>query len=433
MAMGLITGIQPETLAQANPAASMFAQGEQAIGQGINNELLQNQIPLAQAQTASAYAMLPYIPYKAMGEYYGGLGKFLATNPALSFIKAASNDPQMQAQIANNPQLAGYLNNAINTVGYMGGGGYLSGMFPGIYPAQGNPAMGNQIPGQMPMGGQQPQAQSAPMQSPDNSANRALLLDTANQLGITPQQQQPAPQGSAQGQQAVANALGINPQQLPNVPTSQLLPPDVATTQSVSGSLAAQKTYTPQQIQQIAYDNSATNMFNRYVQSLPAISSFSGLQGQLEYKRQQALDAAGKPTSPQYQAYKQYQESAQLMANDIRRTFGEHATNSQQESLNELIDPVKYNLSPRTTLGMAQSLINAMHDNTKAITQPISMNIAQAQNQPAINVPGAPATAANPTIQIPNFPNKQAFLKWFNAQNSTVQQAVRAQLATGGK
>jgi len=438
MAIGLSTSIAPETFAQANPALTGFAAGQGLIGTGIQNELMQNQIPQMQAQTGltqaqipltnmqtlTAQAMLPYVGYQAMGQYYGGLGRMLAANPSLALLNAAGKDPQLQAMIAANPQLAQQVQNAALNVGYMGGSNYLSNILgipmPGQQPQQG----GQQVP-QIGQGAQTPFTTSGNVNVPPGTIPGAAA-------GTYPNNMAPPQSPQSQATQAAFGGSLMGGAPTATQPGSPYLPPAVpnqnnSNIQDVSQNILDNNMYSPQQKQQIAFENSANNMFNQLKPTLPSVASYSGLKGQATLAADKASAALGLPTSPAYQNYLNYQTAALPLKADLSRALGERSTDASAEALNELVDPIKYNLTPKQVLGKWQQLMDTMHQNTLAITQPISTNLNQAVNTPTIKVPGAPQNAPT-SISIPKFQNKQQFQSWYSNLGDDQKQLVKQQL-----
>jgi hypothetical protein len=99
----------------------------QAVAQGIQNQLRQQQIQqtqiqnqylpqMSQADIALKQAQASMLPYQAMGQYYGGLGRYNANSPQMQAIKAfTSLTPAEKAQMEqNNPALYNVINSMIN-------------------------------------------------------------------------------------------------------------------------------------------------------------------------------------------------------------------------------------------------------------------------------------------------------------------------------
>jgi hypothetical protein len=114
--------------------ASAFNEGMQSAGgmvaQAIQNQLRQQQIQQAQIQNqylpqqlqsdiAFKQAQTNMLPLQAMGQYYGGLGRFNAYNPQMQLTRMLQTlPPAMKAQVlAQHPEYASILNNQFSVAG----------------------------------------------------------------------------------------------------------------------------------------------------------------------------------------------------------------------------------------------------------------------------------------------------------------------------
>lgn len=391
--------IDAETFAQANPFLTGWEQGQQITSQDIANRVAGSVAPYAgptaAVDLATKQAMLPYIGMQQIGQYYGGLGRYLAGAPMYKLIGMGQN-PDFQAAMANNPQLASEYSNAVNMAGALGGG---MGMFPGM---QGMP------PGMQSSSMPQPQSQSMPNSNIANNSNIPIPrnLQQAQQMGydiskIMPNIPQPQTPQSAQDQQYFQQAaMNGNPptqqQNSPYIPVPNPYENDAQTqaiiTQNAQNLIS--KNISPAQQQQITYTVSADKQLRQIENSIPAVASYSGIKGHAQLLEDKANAAAGRPTSPNYQPYLNYMAATHGISTDIRRAFGEHGTNALVENAADLINPISLTETPAQSLGKLQQVIDSFHQNTKAITQPIANLYSQAVNTPTQQLPGAPQNQA---------------------------------------
>ena len=404
--MGL-ENFQPETFAQANPFLTGMSamQGMQTsqlqnVAQKYQNEMLQQQvpyagpmaqaqvgltqaqIPLTQAQAGLTQAQIPYAGYQALGSLYGGLGRMMMSNQALAFINAVGKNPQMQAVMQNNPEMQQAYENAVQESAYISNGyGNMLNNVPGI-------GGGNVM---NPTGVQQPNGM---VQAPQGTPLP----------GMKPGQNYPAvsaPPQSPQSAQAQTNFQNMQPGQAP--PVASVLPSnayaqqnpqqnasDINALHTQLNSSLMNSNYTPKQQQQLIYENAAMIQFKKLLPTLPGVASYSGAQGALQLAKDRLTSFFGGTPSPQYQSYKNYQTAMGPLAADIGRALGHNSTNEQNEAMNELLNPVEYDVTPKQALSQLQQLMDSVHQNTMAIVQPKAANLAEAANSQPLQVPGAP-------------------------------------------
>lgn len=391
---------QAQNAQQITQADLALKQAQTPYTQAQTQGILQGQIPLQQAQAGLARAQTPYAGYQAMGSYYGGLGRYMAYSPSSQIMRYANN-PLFQSLIANDPQKAQQLT--------------------AIYESNLNQGAGN--PGMQPLG--------LPGQSMNSQSS-----EPANPQAQVPQPSSAQAPQSAQPQMPNAAA----PQQQQSAPTIQTSNPDADAVQQTAQSLTMSRMYTPAQVQQITYDASAQNMIQQAAPELQSVAKFSGAAGAVRLKQEQLNASLGQPTSQDYQNYLDFTRSQMpLIANEIRRAFGGQATNEENKTMIDLVNPISWDKSTPNALNRFQALVNAMHANTKAITQPKFKNLQQMANSQPIQIPGAtnytPTGATNSSQQssgtnltIPKFNSKQEFQSWFSVLAPDQKTQVRAQL-----
>lgn len=340
-------------------------------------DIMQGKIPLEQAQAGLTTAQIPYVPQEAMGKYYMGLGRVMQYSPT-SMLLRSQNNPLFQSAIANNPQLAANLGGAYTAL--------LNNQNPSLTAMGINlnqpGGIGSQLPAPQGQPNTQTQAQ-AQIQSQNNNSVLPYSIQTLAQMN---QNQQP--QGSQMG--IPQNSAISPPVSGVNTPFGPANPIDAANIQTQAQNLLMSKNYTPQQAQQMIYDNSAQNMIRQLTPDMQSISSFSGLSGMANLKQQQLLASINSPTSPDYQKYINFSRvQAPLLVNEIRRAFGGQATDSERETMDRLIQPNEWDKNPQIMLNQLQSLVGTLHANSMAITQTKAQNLNQASNPQPINIPGA--------------------------------------------
>lgn len=365
----------PETFAQANPFLSGFNAGQATINKGLINQgqqymnqmnaakaqyampeaqqqllkdQLSNQILQPQAQYAPQMTLADLALKQAMPGYYGAMGQ-----------EALSKIPLNQAQ-------ANMANAQIPYLPYQMMGKYYQGL--GQYMAHGPASLAVRMQNN-------PAFQNYVANNPQAQANYAGLMGSAlgNQISVPGLPGMPP--------------MKINASQNPNqniqngVPSAYgaVNPSDINSVNNAVQNSYIKSAFTPQQLQQITYENSADNMFNDVAHDFPAITKFAGLAGHAGMTASKYGSAFGLQTDPDYTKFIDFtQTKAPLISNEIRRAFGSQATDTQTEELNKLVNPVYWDKSPQIALSQLQSLYGALKANSRAITQPKNVNLAQA-------------------------------------------------------
>ncbi len=356
---------------QASSRGLMGAQAGLAGAQAQG--IYQGQIPYQQAQAAMTQAQIPYVPEISMGKYYQGLGRVMQYSPTAMLMRA-QNNPMMQSIVANNPHLAANLT-GVNTA-------LLNGQNPSLN------AMGINVFGQGGIGSQLPPPQKQVQQVLQNQPQQQGLGAQGIPYALPSQVQNMAQQmgGYPSPQQNInsQNVSGVN------TPFGPVNPLDAANLQSQAQNALVSKNYTPQQAQQMVYDNSAQNMLTQLTPDMQSLSTFSGIGGMASLKDQQVRASMNLPTSPNYQKYINFSRvQAPLLVNEIRRAFGGQATDSERETMDRLIQPDEWDKNPTLMINQLQSLVSTLHANSAAITQNRAQNLNQASNPAQIQIPGA--------------------------------------------
>ncbi len=339
-------------------------------------------IPLEQAQAGLTQAQIPYVPMTSMGKYYQGLGRVMQYSPTAMLLRSQDN-PMFQSTIAGNPQLAANLGGAYTAL--------LNNQNPSLTAMGiniGAPGgIGSQLPAPQAAQSQyQPQAQAQPQPqigSPMPGGNGGIPYSPQflSQMGQQSQaNQQPQAQTTTMG----------NPIGGVNTPFGPANPVDAANIQTQAQNLLVSKNFTPQQAQQMIYENSAQNMFAQVQPDMQAIASFSGVAGLASLKKQQLNASLNMSTSQDYNKYLNFTRAqAPLIVNEMRRAFGGQATDSERETMDKLVMPNEWDKNPQLMMNQFQTLMNTLHANSQAITQTKAQTLNQAQTSQPFQVPGA--------------------------------------------
>lgn len=368
---------QPETFAQANPFLTGFGAGQQLINQGLLNQGQQykNQVAAAQAKYANPEAqqqllkdqlnnqiLQPQAQYapqmtladlalkQAMPGYYGAMGQ-----------EAMSKIPLNQAQ-------ANMANAQIPYLPYQMMGKYYQGL--GQYMAHGPQSLAVRMQNN-------PAFQNYVSNNPQAQANYAGLMQSVlNNQVTTPNLPGMAPNilNASQNQQQA-------PMQQNTIPSAygMVNPSDINSITNATQNAFMKTAYTPQQQQQMTYENSAENMLGQIAPDLPDITKYAGLAGHAGLTADKYASAFGLKTDPSYSKFVNFsQTQAPVIANELRRALGGQATDSEREIMDNLANPVYWNKSPQIAMNQMQSLFNTLRSNAQAITQPKNANLAQA-------------------------------------------------------
>lgn len=285
---------------------------------GLTNEQAKYYGPEAtskiQLQSADAQAA----PFKAMGEYYSGIGK-LRGNSSSAQASRLLNNPQMQALIQNNPevgkQVSILLGNIVNSANSAGASGP-------VPLQQNNGAVGKPV-----------QGNPYPNQSNGLTVSPTDILKLANAgIGVP---------GGAQNS-------GFTP-----------TPDDVAKVQRAAGDALIARTETAAQKNQKLYANTLDQIFDAAQPTIPSVVKYSGILGQLKGNAESAESQLRK-SSPQ--DFKNYQDFTTIyaphIANEIRRALGGQATDNEQKLMSTVANPVSWQKSPEVALQNWNTLLD---------------------------------------------------------------------------
>jgi hypothetical protein len=226
---------------------------------------------------------------------------------------------------------------------------------------------------------------------------------------------------------------GVNAQSLsqinPNMGNGQAVnvtPDQIKNYQDTAGSQAQlSSTQAPIQ-QQRVFSNSFDNIYqNQLAPLLPSVTKFAGLGGRTELEAEKLKTGLGFNPSQDYQNYNTFVEGAsKLASNEMRRALGGNATDSQIAEMQQLADPAFWFENPKLALQRWNSLIASKYQNDRAIFNSPNQNYQQGMQQ----IQRGPTTVPNAASGLPKFNNKQEFQSWYSKLPVDQQRQVRQQL-----
>lgn len=141
----------------------------------------------------------------------------------------------------------------------------------------------------------------------------------------------------------------------------------------------------PTQIQnQRYYAITARNIYNNGLKYLPDASTFSGFNGSLD-RFMQGLQSGTGANMPQYENWLKFRQNAKVLANETRRMLGGQATDQEAKTLDALVNPSSYNISPQQFVALYQSLPQIMDSTDKSLMMSPSQVGNQLKNNTSIS------------------------------------------------
>ena len=166
-----------------------------------------------------------------------------------------------------------------------------------------------------------------------------VVLDSGGKLAEEiPQQQIPSISP------ALSNIPAGSTQQ--QAPSSSSTPPLTAPemTGLLTGS-AIKKAGTTQLLNRIHFMTLADNTFNNLLPDVPAMESYTGVEGRSRLAADKAQAAIGE-SSPKYQAYIRYKTNAAFLATQLRTAYGDSVQEEAAKKLTELTNPSAWDKDP---------------------------------------------------------------------------------------
>lgn len=396
---------QPLSFQQAAPFVSGMQAGNNIIGQGLQNQLAQLQLPYAgqmaqaqlaaqqqqapylQSQTALNQATLPLLGYKFRAPFISAMSG--QTRNAIlnnNSIIASSRTPEGQQRMAIDPVYRQQVMMAQNNAAALASSQYGMTQFPGI---------NSPIPGTQSQFAPQSQQQNGTM-NPQGVPSSAPNLNQ-QQLPLSQSQTQRLQQLFPQnGQPPTFNqALGANSSQQ-NAQNSNAL-------QQVSALQAQKGTTDPVARQKNLF---AANIEKTLGMVNPQdLTQYAGISGQGELTGQKLLAGLNKE-SPAYDNYLKSSQAADLLAHQVRQFYGDSIQPSMMENLQKLTDPSEWSNNPK----LATQLFNQ----TKTILQNEMGTYRQAMQSTA---PYRTQTPQNNASAQPNAQQQGSISKALNGRN----------------
>jgi len=271
-------------------------------------ELLGKQVqwydPKVQSELAATSEKMQWLPYQALGQYAGGLGKYgmsqyYQSNP-MSLMRALQS-PELESLYQTNPKFA---SDVANT---------LAGVASNASNAYGG---GSRQPATLP------------------TLQQALS-------GIQ------APQQQMQMQQ-----------QAPQQTQGMFSPQDIAASQAITGDILTRKSTPAAIMTQQYYGNVLDNLFAEGDKLMPSVVQYAGVAGKGK-KGADALKSAFGENSPEYTDYMNFTHYvAPSTANEMRRTLGGQATDTEIELMSNLADPTYWDSNPELAMKQWNYLTN---------------------------------------------------------------------------
>ena len=342
---------------------------------GLINQQSKYYGPKTMAEIGEANARTSTMPYTALGQYYGGLGKVGMANyynAPSTRLSRLLNTPEMLSLIQTNPQVAeavlGGLASTVDTAGGMGqGGGSQS-----TLPAGGNAF--EQVRSLFPTASQIPGSTLSP----------AASLPQGMQM----------PQQQPQAQQITAQQPSTQP---PNRQPIKVTPQDISAVQKNVADVLEKKTTTANILNQRQYAVILDGLFSSADGLMPSVVQYSGIVGKGK-KGIDALKSAFGDTSQEYQDYLLFtRTTAPNLSNEMRRVLGGQATDYEGKVMKNLSDPNYWDSNPQQAMKQYQYLKSVYQ--TK-VGPALAMHPSEALEQ--INL--AAATYGQPTTQQNNDP-----------------------------
>lgn len=260
--------------------------------------------PKMQAELGAQAEKMQWLPYQALGQYASGLGKYGMSqyyqNNPMALMRALQS-PELESLYQTNPQFAASVANTLGGVANRAASAYGGG------------------------------------------AQQPMALPTLQQAmsGTPSQQQQQMPQGQAQQQ-----------------PKAMFTPQDIAASQAITGDILTRKSTPAAIMTQQYYGNVLDNLFAEGDKLMPSVVQYAGVAGKGK-KGADALKSAFGENSKEYTDYMNFTHYvAPSTANEMRRTLGGQATDTEMHLMSNLADPTYWDSNPELAMKQWNYLTN---------------------------------------------------------------------------
>lgn len=165
--------------------------------------------------------------------------------------------------------------------------------------------------------------------------------------------------------------------------------------QQTAQNAALKETTTNQIANQRQYSQILGNLMNQAQPLIPSVAKYAGAQGQAQLVADRVAASSGS-VNPDYQNYLTFTRAyAPNIANEMRRTLGGQATDSERKVMDSLTNPAYWDSNPQIAMQQFSSLQNMYKT---AVNPALAQSLSQVQN----NLQSDSKTpATNPGISAP--------------------------------
>lgn len=212
-----------------------------------------------------------------------------------------------------------------------------------------------------------------------------------------------SPTGSPAGQPVVPGQPGYNPQAATNA--------NGGITPAEHYSLRQAKSDLPSSVMQ---KNLYANNIEKTLDSIDvdALTKYNGIPGQFKLKQQQALDAAGKPTSDEYKAYKAAATKFNYLPDQRRQFYGSSVQPSAVDRMHSEMDPRGVFESPTTGKLRFKANAEILKKELQTYRNASKSGTVYSGNEPESNIQFNPNPQLAPGVKPPQIKNGGVTKKW---------------------
>lgn len=213
-----------------------------------------------------------------------------------------------------------------------------------------------------------------------------------------------SPQANATAPQMNVGTQQNSPQQGSAQPLVNLNNPSV---QSTAQNAALKETSTNQILNQRQYSQILGNLMDQAQPLMPSVAKYAGAQGQAQLVADKVAASTGT-VNPDYQNYLVFTRTyAPVIANEMRRTLGGQATDSERNVMDKLTNPSYWD----SNFPLAMQQYTAMQNMYKTAVNPaLSQSLSQVQKNLQSQT-NSPATNATPNISNSKVLNGKTYTK----------------------
>jgi hypothetical protein len=339
---GLLDSIQKGMMIGAMPAQNKADLQAKQLQNALAQINLQTQPQMNQAELALKSAQAADDPIKALGAYYGGMGRYNQaswnSSPNSQLIRVL-NSPAFESLLSTNPDVAKQVTAALGGIGLSAGSGV----------------------------GANPPAPNGPLTlNPQDLQN---LAAAGNQVGAS---NQPSPKAQIGAGIPGSSTTGRF------MPSAQ----DIQNLQQASGDALIHKTQTAQQQNQRMFGGILDNLFSQGDKEIPSVVKYAGVLGNASGIKEKAIASLGGETSDDYKNYYNFTHvTAPSIANEMGRVLGKHSTDYQQKAMKQLSDPSYWDSNPELAMGQWNAMTSLFKNGVNPVlTNNPSTNLNNMRN-----------------------------------------------------